>query len=383
VGAIDSIVDIVGTLLALHHLNIHTFSCSRLPMGEGMVWTDHGQLPVPAFATLRLMLGMKTCKGPGGDKLTGELVTPTAAALLRVLTGVAAQAEQGKNTTRPPLFTPRFVGIGAGTKDFPDHANILRIIIGDEVVDLSSSPSAKSMNPPPPKESSKNCTESEEMLKSTPDMNISPESMNLPPLQESEKHSTESELRIKSPPDVRISQESSSNSPYRIDLLTLLEANIDDATPEVLAYAVEVLLSKGAVDVWIQPIVMKKGRSAHMVSCLLSTTDEDTISTFIQLIFRHTTTIGIRIQRNMERAALHRRVIQVSTPYCSEDENGLVDVKICTLGDEIMSMKPEFDHCKRIAQRFGISLETVSASAKGMATQMIRDSTATDESIIR
>jgi len=99
---------------------------------------------------------------------------------------------------------------------------------------------------------------------------------------------------------LKTSPESSPSPPYRVDLLTLLQANIDDATPEVLAYAIDIILDMGAVDAWIQPIVMKKGRSAHMLSCLLSTTDEDKISSFIQLIFRHTTTIGIRLQRKWD-----------------------------------------------------------------------------------
>ena len=82
VGAVDSIVDTVGTLLALHHLGVDlgssegdsvAISCSALPLGEGTVWTDHGLLPVPAPATLRLMIGMPTCpvehvRLPQGDR---------------------------------------------------------------------------------------------------------------------------------------------------------------------------------------------------------------------------------------------------------------------------------------------------------------------------
>ena len=115
VGAVDSIVDTVGTLLALYHLGVDlgggnkgqtgtesssskdsvddnegtptiAVTCSALPLGEGTVMTDHGLLPVPAPAALRLIIGMPTRPGPKGP--TGELVTPTAAALLRLLTGI-------------------------------------------------------------------------------------------------------------------------------------------------------------------------------------------------------------------------------------------------------------------------------------------------------
>jgi len=137
VGAVDSIVDTVGTLLALYFLEIETFSCSRLPLGEGYVRTAHGVLPVPAPATLRLMIGMPVTRGPPG--WTGELVTPTAAALLRVLTDTSRSLKtprDGSSTGNnmrgcPPPFTLRYVGVGAGTKDFDDHPNILRLLIGE------------------------------------------------------------------------------------------------------------------------------------------------------------------------------------------------------------------------------------------------------------
>ena len=126
VGAVDSIVDTVGTVLALHCLGVDSVSCSRLPLGEGTVWTAHGLLPVPAPATLRLLVGMPSCPGPPG--ITGELVTPTAAALLKVLA-----TSSGRVVGRPPCFTIRKVGIGAGTKDFVKHPNVLRVMIGDSI----------------------------------------------------------------------------------------------------------------------------------------------------------------------------------------------------------------------------------------------------------
>jgi len=83
VGAIDSIIDTVGVILALHLLEVTQVYCSLVPLGSGTVWCQHGILPVPAPATLYLLKGMKTTSPPGN--VSGELVTPTAAALLRVL----------------------------------------------------------------------------------------------------------------------------------------------------------------------------------------------------------------------------------------------------------------------------------------------------------
>ena len=131
VGAVDSIVDIVGTLLALDFMHIKTFSCSPLPLGQGMVNTQHGILPVPAPATLHLLLGMPTTSGPPG--VTGELVTPTGAALLRVLTINEPNKSMEKSQTGglpPSPFTIESVGVGAGTKNFQRHPNILRIMVG-------------------------------------------------------------------------------------------------------------------------------------------------------------------------------------------------------------------------------------------------------------
>ena len=130
VGAIDSIVDTVGSLIALRELGVSSISCSRLPIGEGTCWGMHGLMPVPAPATLRLLEGMPVCEGPAG--VTGELVTPTGASLLRVLTKRFREA--GQLPGRPPSFTIRRIGHGAGTKDFERHPNILRLMLGDCLV---------------------------------------------------------------------------------------------------------------------------------------------------------------------------------------------------------------------------------------------------------
>ena len=129
VGAVDSIVDTIATLVAMEALGVRTVTCSRLPVGEGTVWTQHGCLPVPAPATLRLMQDLPICPGPPG--VTGELVTPTGAALIRALCKNADGLEIPV-VGRPPLgFTIRSIGIGAGTKDFEKHPNILRVLLGN------------------------------------------------------------------------------------------------------------------------------------------------------------------------------------------------------------------------------------------------------------
>ncbi len=120
VGRTDAVVDIVGTLLALDRLGIGALHCSALPLAtEGATRSAHGPLPLPAPATLEILSRVSAPIRAGAPAARGEQVTPTGAAL------VAELATFG----RPPLRLER-VGVGAGTRDDPDHPNILRAWIG-------------------------------------------------------------------------------------------------------------------------------------------------------------------------------------------------------------------------------------------------------------
>lgn len=118
VGSVDAILDIVGTIWGLERLGVTHVYCGTIPLGDGFVDTQHGRMAVPTAATLRLLEGLPVRPGPEGS---GELVTPTGAALVRVLSDGAP----------PTSFTPTRSGFGAGTKDFPDRANALRVILAD------------------------------------------------------------------------------------------------------------------------------------------------------------------------------------------------------------------------------------------------------------
>ncbi len=118
VGAVDSIIDIVGTAICLDYLAIETVTSSPLPLGGGAVRCQHGQMPVPAPATLEMISGFKIKK----SKLEYELTTPTGAAIVKTLAGKSSSL---------PTMTIIGSGIGAGSKDFKDVPNILRIIIGE------------------------------------------------------------------------------------------------------------------------------------------------------------------------------------------------------------------------------------------------------------
>ena len=118
VGAVDAILDVVGSVWGLERLGIAHVYCGSISTGDGFVEAAHGTLPVPAPATLRLLEGHAIRPGPEG---AGELVTPTGAALVRVLSAGPPPRE----------YVPVRSGFGAGTKEFKGRANALRVVIAD------------------------------------------------------------------------------------------------------------------------------------------------------------------------------------------------------------------------------------------------------------
>lgn len=118
VGAVDAILDVIGSVWGLELLGVGQVFCGPIYVGDGTVHAAHGEMPVPAPATLKLLEGLAIRPGPEG---AGELVTPTGAALVRVL-----------SAGPPPMqFTPLRSGYGAGTKDFPRRANALRVTLAE------------------------------------------------------------------------------------------------------------------------------------------------------------------------------------------------------------------------------------------------------------
>jgi uncharacterized protein (TIGR00299 family) protein len=133
VGAVDAILDVVGVIWGLEQLGVERVYCGTIALGDGTVKAAHGILPVPAPATLKLLEGHPVRPGPENS---GELVTPTGAALIRVLS----------SGPPPKEFVPWRSGVGAGTKEFRGRANALRVTLADvdansilnEAKDLSS-----------------------------------------------------------------------------------------------------------------------------------------------------------------------------------------------------------------------------------------------------
>jgi uncharacterized protein (TIGR00299 family) protein len=270
VGAVDSIVDVVGSVYALHLLGVERVVCSPLPTGKGFVKCAHGLMPVPPPATAELLKG---CPLRPVD-VEGELVTPTGAALASAL---------AESFGPLPGFTVREIGYGAGKKDFP-FPNLLRVVLGDD-----------------------------------------------------------------------------DTAPAEATTVALIEANIDDQSPQLYESAMQALFAAGALDVWITPIVMKKGRPAHTLSVLCEPEKMEAVSV---VIFAETTTLGVR-HSTWRRECLEREWLEVETPF------GKVRVKVARQHGEVRNAAPEYEDCRRLAAEAGVPVKRVRAAAAAAAWQKL------------
>jgi uncharacterized protein (TIGR00299 family) protein len=137
------------------------------------------------------------------------------------------------------------------------------------------------------------------------------------------------------------------------ETITVLEANLDDLSPQVLAYTMEQLLAAGALDVFSVPVQMKKGRPGAVLTVLSKPEDADRLS---KLIFAETTTLGVRRREEM-RQVLARRWETVETPW------GPVRIKIASMNGTISNYAPEYEDCRAVAEKHHVPLRTVMQEA--------------------
>lgn len=298
----------VGVLLCLHSMGVERISCTSIPQhpfhssGSG---NSMEKRALDHAMTKELLLGMAVC--PTSDTTP---TTPLGVALLRVLSGA-----HRSDRCQPVSLILHASGSGKrvlSDSDDNHHTIPMNLLVGEPEAPSSSNATATTTTTALIKDNTKKYYESTRWLS---------------------------------------------------DTVTHLESNLDDTTGENLAYVVELLLDHGAMDAWVTPIVMKKGRPAHTLHCLCS---EATTQNMIELVFRHTTTLGIRIYPNLPRAKLTRSMISVEPrlPFDTE-RKGVVNVKVSRFLDdgEIASIKAEFDHCKEISRHSGIPLKVVSEAA--------------------
>jgi pyridinium-3,5-bisthiocarboxylic acid mononucleotide nickel chelatase len=274
VGAVDSIIDIVGAAYGYHELGFKDVFSSPLALGHGMVKTQHGSIPVPAPAVLEILGDTPTY----GSGVPTEIVTPTGAAVIKTFAASFGNA--------PPMRLG-MTGYGAGSKDI-GVPNLLRIVTGELLVGTGE-----------------------------------PE-----------------------------------------ELACLVSTNIDDMNPEFYDYVMGRLFEKGAHDVWLVPIQMKKTRPGTVLSVLCSPADVETLK---RILIEETSTFGLRTSYVMKKA-IEREQVEVETRW------GPVRVKVGREASHVTSISPEFADCARIAGTTRIPVKDVFREAQALAGEKLEDS---------
>ncbi len=274
VGAVDAIVDVVGSAAALDHVGAELV-VSPLPMGRGFAKSAHGVIPLPSPAAVECLAGFATYDAG----IDFEFVTPTGAAI------VGAHATRSE---RWPSMTPERTGWGAGCADLADRPNLLRAVLGVPVPAAGAGGATH----------------------------------------------------------------------------TVLEANVDDATGELVASWIDSLLAAGALDVWATPITMKKGRPALTLSVIAPVAQADALA---HAMLRETTSLGVR-RTDVTRLERPRRMLEVETPF------GTIPVKVAEGPFGPPQVKPEFDACLAAARASGVPVREVLTAALVAASRAV-DST--------
>jgi uncharacterized protein (TIGR00299 family) protein len=262
VGSVDAIVDIVCAAVGAEALRVEEIICSSLNVGGGTVKCAHGNFPVPAPATVELLKDAPVYS----SGVQAELVTPTGAAIAKTLV---------RRFGSFPEMKIEKSGYGAGSRDFPGHPNVMRLVVGEAASTLAAKTSS--------------------------------------------------------------------------EMITVLEANLDDLNPQVFGYVMDRLLEEGALDAFGMPVQMKKNRPGTLLTVLCKPEDASKLT---QLIFTETTTLGVR-RRAEVRQALARRWETVRTPW------GEVRMKIASMNGTVTNYAPEYEDCRRIAAEHHVPLKTV------------------------
>ncbi len=262
VGAVDSIVDIVGTAVCLDDLKVERIVATPVQVGGGFVTCAHGVLPVPAPATVELLKGAPIRTGI----VPFETTTPTGAAIL---------AATVNHFTERLDFTPTAIGYGIGMRDL-DIPNVLRVFLCESGAALADD-------------------------------------------------------------DLETGQ------------ACLIETNIDDMSPEAYEAIIETLFARGAQDVYLTPIIMKKSRPAVKISILC---EAPRIAALEEVLWLHTTTFGLR-RHNVTKRMLRRDISEVDTPF------GAIPVKNAYWRGRRIKSKPEYEVCKKLAHEKGVSIREV------------------------
>ncbi|HEY6323825.1 MAG TPA: nickel pincer cofactor biosynthesis protein LarC [Thermoanaerobaculia bacterium] len=322
VGAVDSIVDLVGAAAAVEHLAPERLTCGMVNLGSGRVRTDHGELPVPTPATAELLQGVPVYGGRGGD---GELTTPTGAVLLAELVDAFVEL--------PPLALET-TGYGLGRRHLPMQPNALRLLRGQPLG-------------PPGRPGS-----------GLPGASAWPGS--------SAGQAAGGVLAAAGTAGAAAAAVAAARGAPEV---AVVECEVDDLPGEGFGYLMERLLAAGALDVYFTPLVMKKSRPGTLVSMLCRRPQLEELAGILLL---ESGSLGCRYHL-AARFEAERDSMDVETPF------GKVRVKRGRFAGRMIAAAPEYEDCRRLALAAGVPWREVHRAALAAlpATGALRASTAT------
>ena len=263
VGAADAVADIIGASYCYYQLKMDTQKVYGLPvaLGGGRKQASHGDITIPAPATLEILKGIPTFGGPVSEELT----TPTGAALLKAMVD--------QFTDFYPLLINGCIGNGAGKLDLP-FPNTLRVVTGESFISS--------------------------------------------------------------------------------DKVSILETNLDNISGEIIGHSFGSLLEAGALDVTIIPTTTKKNRPGHLLRVITKPQDSTKVS---EAIIRETGTLGVRVLPYVHRNIAERKIIPIEMDVAGETFK--IDVKVGLIGEEIISIAPEYEDARNISLKTGFPLKNV------------------------
>lgn len=298
VGALDSIADVVGSCEALRSLGVDSVTAGPVALGSGRIRAVHGDIAVPVPAVTQLSIGWQVLAGTAGG--TADPV------------GHAEAHHHGVGHHHEHAEHP-----GAGLHDRPAD-----LLTPGQLGELAT-PTGMAL--------------------------IRALASQCEPLPALTVHAVGVGAGGKDTPGrpnvVRVVVGSPGDPPPEATEVVELTANVDDLDPRLWPGVIEALLGAGALDAWLVPILMKKGRPAHTLHVLTTPQQREAVT---ELIFRATTTLGVRYV-NPKRSVLHRRTDRVTV------DGTEVRLKVALFGDEELRRVPEFEDVRALAQLVGCS----------------------------
>jgi len=274
VGAIDSIIDIVGAVFAIEWFAADKIVVSPMNVGGGMVKSAHGVFPVPAPATVALVKDAPVYS----SGIQAELLTPTGALIL---------TEFASEFGPVPAMKIARVGYGAGDRELTETPNVVRVLVG-EAQDPETQ-DRKTQDPGP-----------------------------------------------------------------KTQRVVVLECEIDDMNPQIFGALMDKLYAAGALEVFYAAVQMKKNRPGTLMTIVAMPDQRETMT---EIVFRESTTIGVRYQE-LSRECLDREMVTVATPL------GPVRFKVARRGGRVFNAQPEFDDLAKLSEERGIPIKDVQALAQ-------------------